>query len=70
MGLPVLFLLAGPGNLPAQESQEDNMPSLEMIVFLGSFEDRDVGWVDPFELLDMDDEQLESLRKKEEADEK
>ena len=53
--------LVGPGTLRAQEGQEENLPSPELIEFLGTFEDKDVGWVDPFEILDMDDEELACL---------
>jgi len=28
----------------------DEVPEMEMLEFLGSFEDKDTGWMDPFEL--------------------
>lgn len=28
----------------------DEKPEMEMLEFLGSFEDKDTGWMDPFEL--------------------
>jgi hypothetical protein len=38
------------------------LPSLELIEFLGAFEDEDEGWIDPLELLSMDDAELDSLQ--------
>jgi hypothetical protein len=39
-----------PGRSFAQPPRERLEPEMEMLEFLGSFEDRDTGWVDPFEL--------------------
>ena len=45
--------------LLAQEREEVALPSLELIEFLGSFKDDDLGWIDPLELLVMEDVDLE-----------
>ena len=40
-----------PSLLPAQEEQDSqDPPSLELLEFLGAFEDEDTGWLDPFTL--------------------
>jgi hypothetical protein len=45
------------------------LPSLELIEFLGSFEDDDMGWVDPLELLIMEDVELDRLQSEKEGEE-
>jgi hypothetical protein len=40
-----------------------------MIEFLGTFEDEDEGWVDPFELLSLDDAELVVSEDEVDADE-
>ena len=45
------------------------LPSLEMLEFLGLFEDDDMGWIDPFELLLMKDAELDRLQNEEEGEE-
>ena len=52
--LPILSL--------AQESKEETLPSVELLEFLGTFEDEDEGWVDPLELLAMEEGELVSLQ--------
>jgi hypothetical protein len=42
------------------------LPSPELIEFLGAFEDEDAGWIDPLELLAMDEAELDDLQKQEE----
>ncbi len=63
--------ILSPPILRAQEKQEEiNLPSLELIAFLGSFEDDDMGWVDPLELMMMDDADLQESQNEEVSDEK
>ena len=56
--------------LLAQEKDETLLPSLELIEFLGSFEDEDLGWIDPLELLVMKDTDLELPMNSEDDEEK
>ena len=51
------------------EKEEVMLPSLELIEFLGSFEDDDMGWVDPLELLIMEDVELDRLQSEKEGEE-
>ena len=48
-------------------AETDETPSMEFLEFLGEFQTEDGEWVDPLDLLDM--EQSESLRKQERDDE-
>jgi len=41
-----------------------------LIEFLGTFTDQDSGWVDPQDLLTMDDKALQAAEKQEDGDEK
>jgi hypothetical protein len=61
--------MLGPSLLLAQEKEEVMLPSLELIEFLGSFEDDDMGWVDPLELLIMEDVELDRLQSEKEGEE-
>ena len=63
------LLILGPSILLAQEKEEAVLPSLEMLEFLGLFEDDDMGWIDPFELLLMKDAELDRLQNEEEGEE-
>ena len=56
VSIPLCLLALIPTILSAQEIDEIPLPSLELIEFLGAFEDDDAGWIDPLELLAMDDE--------------
>lgn len=58
--IAVLLTLLLPSFALAQQTTPSEEPSGEMLEFLGSFEDLDVGWLDPFELLAMDGEELEN----------
>ncbi|MEE4253511.1 MAG: hypothetical protein V2I50_05650 [Desulfuromusa sp.] len=58
-----------PQTLLAEVKEETALPSLEMIEFLGTFEDEDEGWVDPFELLSLDDAELVVSEDEVDADE-
>lgn len=53
-------------SLWAQELDKEVLPSPELIEFLGAFEDEDAGWIDPLELLAMDEAELDDLQKQEE----
>ena len=55
IGAHLCVSILRPTILPAQEKEEAVLPSPELIEFLGSFEDDDMGWVDPFRLLIMED---------------
>jgi len=59
-----------PAVLPAQQDDEQNLPEPELIEFLGTFTDQDSGWVDPQDLLTMDDKALQAAEKQEDGDEK
>jgi len=59
-----------PAVLPAQQDDEQNLPEPELIEFLGTFTDQDSGWVDPQDLLTMDDKVLQAAEKQEDGDEK
>ncbi len=66
----LLSLLLWPNISLAQENEERLQPSAELLDFLGSFDDAEAGWVDPLELLAMDDEDLEFADEQEKSDEK
>lgn len=34
----------------AQAVSAENLPDMELLEFLGTFEDRDTGWLNPFEI--------------------
>lgn len=64
IGLLLCLLLHGPARAATQTSPPENQPDLELLEFLGAFEDRDTGWIDPFEMSlgdegTNDDERLE-----------
>lgn len=65
----LLLSLLLPIALPAQQNGEEELPSLEMLEFLGTFEDEESGWINPLELLAMDDEQFSEPKKPEASDE-
>jgi len=46
----VCLCLTVPGRTYAQPPLESLEPEMELLEFLGSFEDKDAGWIDPFEL--------------------
>jgi len=48
--LPVMPGLAWGQAATGQTKTVAEAPNAEMLEFLGSFEDKDAGWVDPFEL--------------------
>lgn len=50
--LVALFLNFAPETWAKGRTAEtaDETPEMEMLEFLGSFEDKDTGWMDPFEL--------------------
>ena len=70
VSIPLCLLALVPTILSAQEIDEISLPSLELIEFLGAFEDDDAGWIDPLELLAMEDEELENLQDEEVNNEK
>ncbi|MBN1959138.1 MAG: hypothetical protein JW773_13145 [Desulfuromonadales bacterium] len=45
----------------AEETEEKTAPSTELLEFLGTFEDKDEGWIDPFEFLDTDKKEFAEL---------
>lgn len=47
LAMSVLFLVL-PVQGAAQMPAVDDLPEMEMLDFLGAFEDVDTGWVDPF----------------------
>jgi len=47
----------------------DELPSMEMLEFLATFEDDDTGWVDPMELVETDDASTDATTKEESHDE-
>lgn len=49
--LSALFLVL-PMQAPALSQPTEEIPEMEMLEFLGAFEDADTGWVDPFALGD------------------
>lgn len=51
LALSALFLLL-PRQVQAQPQATEELPEMEMLEFLGAFEDADAGWVDPFTLGD------------------
>lgn len=53
LALSALFLLL-PMLAPARSQPAEELPEMEMLEFLGAFEDADAGWVDPFALGDDD----------------
>ena len=61
VSIPLCLLALMPTTVSAQKIDEMSLPSLELIEFLGAFEDDDAGWIDPFELLVMDTRELENL---------
>ena len=52
--LPVMPDLAWGQSATARTETPAETPNAEMLEFLGSFEDKDAGWVDPFELEEME----------------
>lgn len=49
--LPIfLILLSTPRLLLADDKRTMKEPDMELILFIGSFTDTHVGWVDPFQL--------------------
>ena len=54
IGGVTFLLMMHPILLSAQEISDIELPSSELIEFLGAFEDDDAGWIDPFELLGME----------------
>lgn len=47
----LLCLLKTPSALAGEPTApEEELPDMELLEFLGSFEDGDVGWIDPFEI--------------------
>jgi hypothetical protein len=50
VGLLLGLLLHGQASAAAQAVPPENLPDLELLEFLGTFEDRDTGWLDPFEI--------------------
>jgi len=60
--VPLLYAQETPG--------EEPVPSLELIRFLGLFEDKDVGWVDPLALLATPEEKIQPAGNNEVEDEK
>lgn len=64
-----LFLLLPSVSL-AQESISSKAPSPEMLDFLGSFDDEENGWIDPFELLAMDEGDFPQANEQDSGDEK
>ena len=52
----LLSLIQMPTVSLAQETSAQELPSPEMLDFLGLFNDEETGWVDPFELLAIDDD--------------
>ena len=61
-----LLLLSRP--IFAEESRGDELPSAELLEFLAAFDDPDTGWVDPGELLAMDERALADAGGKEADD--
>ena len=60
------LLILSPPLLHAQKAlKEETLPSLELIAFLGFFEDDDMGWVDPLELMKIDDKDFQEFQDKE-----
>jgi len=55
----ILFALTIPNGV-SKESNIDELPSLEMLEFLGNFETDDGIWVDPMELEDLLDKTEET----------
>jgi len=68
--LLLLSLLLWPNTSLALENEGQQQPSAELLDFLGSFDDADTGWVDPFELLAMDEDELPPAAEQEKSDEK
>jgi hypothetical protein len=54
--LMMLFLVWVPVTWAKNQAPKtvDEPPEMEMLEFLGSFEDKDTGWIDPFELESQD----------------
>ena len=67
MFLLSLFLLP-PVIASAEETAAPDQPSLEMLDFLGLFNDEESGWVDPFELPESDAADLPPEQEQEQED--
>jgi hypothetical protein len=48
--MAAFLTLSAPNPTCGQTPIADEEPGVEMLEFLGSFEDKDTGWMDPFEL--------------------
>lgn len=60
IGAVTFLLMLWPILLTAQETSDTGLPSSELIEFLGAFEDDDAGWIDPIELLGMENIEQEN----------
>lgn len=59
LSLPV-HAVAQDGSAMVNPETSSELPSMEMLEFLASFEDEDTGWVDPQDLMDMTDGDLDN----------
>jgi len=55
LSLPVHVLAQNGSQMKTSQETQPEIPSMEMLEFLASFEDEDTGWVDPLDLLEMND---------------
>ncbi len=62
MGAALLLLWLPVQILAQNQAMEEESPSMEMLDFLGTFEDEDTGWVDPLEMAEMENGELENER--------
>ncbi|PLY01520.1 MAG: hypothetical protein C0622_07240 [Desulfuromonas sp.] len=65
-----LLIFTAPQVFAQEKPGDEPQPSLELILFLATFEDQDVGWVDPLALMATAEETLQPAEKEEVEDEK
>lgn len=64
VGLFLGLLLHGQVWAAPQVAPQENLPDLELLEFLGTFEDRETGWLDPF-IIPLGDEETKNEKPEE-----
>ena len=69
-GLLLMLTLYGQTAAATQDLPPQNLPDMELLEFLGTFEDRDTGWLDPFEISPGDEDGYDQQPEEDNSDER